>query len=62
VFCVLADTDFLQQRLKAHPASITTFHLAIAIIVLGIFFIPAGTKLSATNRKVLLPLTLFKLL
>ena len=42
----ISDTDFLQQRLKTRPASVSSLYVAIAIIVLAIIFIPVGTKLT----------------
>lgn len=48
----LPDTDFTQQRLKARPVGITSVHIAVAIILLAILFIPSGTKLSASEKKV----------
>ena len=48
----LSDTDFTQQRLKARPVGITSVHIAVAIILLAILFIPSGTKLSASEKKV----------
>ena len=48
----LPDTDFTQQRLKARPVGITSVHIAVAIILLAILFIPSGKKLSASEKKV----------
>lgn len=48
----ISDTDFLQQRLKTRPASVSSLYVAIAIIVLAIIFIPVGTKLTNSNKKV----------
>ena len=41
----MIDNDLTQQRLKPWPQSVPSIYLAIAFVVVGIFFIPAGTTL-----------------
>lgn len=46
------DTDFAQQRLKSRPAKFTNTHLAIVIVLIGIIFLPTGTKLLSNSNSV----------
>lgn len=46
------DSDLTQQRLRAIPQNVTPLSLAIAMVVIGIFFIPAGTELISQAKGV----------
>lgn len=47
-----SDTDFVQQRMKPVPAKFPSFYISIAIIVLGIIFLPIGTNLRDDTSRV----------
>jgi hypothetical protein len=46
------DSDLTQQRLPAIPQNVSPLALAIAMVVIGIFFIPAGTELIKEAKNV----------
>lgn len=46
------DSDLTQQRLQPIPNNISPLSLAIAMVVIGIFFIPAGTELISQAKNV----------
>ena len=50
-FC-LPDSNFVQQRLKTRPAEVTSVYIAVMVIIIGIFFLPAGVKLTNTQSGV----------
>lgn len=49
---LLSDTDFVQQRMKSIPAKFPPIYISIAIIVLGIIFLPIGTNLRDDSSRV----------
>lgn len=46
------DTNLSQQRLKTRPGSVTPLYMAIALIIIGIIFIPTGTDLIQDAKNV----------
>jgi hypothetical protein len=49
---MFTDTDFLQQRFKTYPANVSSFYIAVTVIVIAILFIPSGVKLTNSANKV----------
>jgi hypothetical protein len=54
---VLIDTPFKQQRMKAWQPILTPVKVIVIFLIIGIIFVPVGTSLLASSKKVTLDIS-----